>query len=135
MVIAEYLRDPRFAKAFEDRSEQVGEDRQSRALQVRRLETIENDYAEGLTNGTAFKKANLKVQKNIEEIDKRLSAAMRRSVTSPVSNAENPIEAFRKASIDVQRAVLNTLIRVEIGPAPYRGSRWSPDRVKITPAD
>lgn len=133
LVIAEYLRDPRIAEAFDDRSEQVNVDRERRAERVKRLETIENDYAEGMITGGAFKKANSRVQKDIEEIDKRLTTAMRSSVTSPVTNATDPTEAFMKASIDVQRAILNTLIKVEIGPAPYRGSRWSPERVKITP--
>lgn len=134
-VIAEYLRDPRIARALDDQSEHTSKDRQKRTELEKRRETIENDYAKGIINGGAFNKANKTVQSQIDEIDSRLSVAMRRSVSSPVINAADPVEAFMNAPMDVQRFVLTTLIRVEIAPSPYRGSRWSSERVKITPAE
>lgn len=134
-VIAAYLRDPRFINAIDDRSERVSVDRELRTQQVRRLETIQNDYAEGIIDGPTFKQANGFVQQKIEQIDNRLAVAMRGSVTSPVFNSEDPVNAFMKAPIDVQRAILNILIQVEIGPSPYRGSRWSSKRVTISPLE
>jgi hypothetical protein len=45
----------------------------------------------------------------------------------------DPGAAFLDAPVDVQRAVLRSVLRVEVGPVPYRGAAWTPDRLTLSP--
>lgn len=52
---------------------------------------------------------------------------------SAIICAADPGDTFLAAPIDVQRAVLATVLRVEVLPAPRRGGAWTPDRLNLTP--
>lgn len=69
----------------------------------------------------------------LEEIEKRLAYALRRSAASPVLAAPDPGQAFLDAPVDVAQAVARSVVRVEILPNARRGAAWTPQRVKITP--
>ncbi|QPR38031.1 recombinase family protein [Brevibacterium casei] len=134
-VVADLVRDPRIVAALDDDGEEANADRARRAELATRLETFEADYMDGTISGKILRASTDKVQAQIDEIDQRLTASMQRSASSKVTSAEDPGAAFLDAPIDIQRAVLAAVARVEIRPADRAGVRWSEDRVRITPAD
>jgi hypothetical protein len=133
-VVAELLSDPRVVAAMApDADGRVAADRERRTVLAARLEGFENDYAEGHIDGRQLAKATAAVTAEIEQVDQRLAAGLASVATSPVLRAKNPGRAFLKAPIDVQRAVLTAVLRVEILPATKRGAWWSPERLRLTP--
>lgn len=134
-VLAELLRDPRIVAAFNETGEEANSERYDRLQLVERLKTFKNDYIAGHINGKDYKSARAEVEKQIAEIDDRLVASVQRSASTSVFQATDPGEEFLRAPIDIQRAVLTTVARVEIASSPYRGSRWSEERVLISPAE
>ncbi|MBD3943945.1 hypothetical protein IF188_19825 [Microbacterium sp. NEAU-LLC] len=58
---------------------------------------------------------------------------LRCSVSSEMLRAADPGAAFLEAAVDVQRAVLATVLRVEVVPQARRGTVWSPARLRMVP--
>src|SRR5699024_9051622 len=126
-VVADLVRDPRIVAALDDDGEEANADRARRAELATRLETFEADYMDGTISGKMLRASTDKVQAQIDEIDQRLTASMQRFASSKVTSAEDPGAAFLEAPIDIQRAVLAAIARVEIRPADRPGVRWSED--------
>jgi site-specific DNA recombinase len=135
-TVAELIRDPRVvATMTEVRDDGLGADRERRAVLAANLIRFEADYAEGTITGQQLQKATQRVEVELVEVDERLAKGMQRSVSSPIALAADPVQAFLGASIDVQRAVMLSLMQVEILPQPKekRGAAWTPERLRITP--
>lgn len=131
-VVAERLRDPRVIDVLAPRGDlTVDLDRERRSTLTARLASFERDYALGDITGAQLAKATAVVTEEIKAIDDRLGKAYRRSTASPILTAPDPGAAFLAAPLDVQRAVLSALVRVEVQPALYRGAAWSPDRLRL----
>ncbi|WP_353828210.1 recombinase family protein [Agromyces sp. SYSU T0242] len=135
-VVAELVRDPRVIAALSPKAPDLSAERERRAVLETRLSTFEHDYALGDLTGAQLRKATETVKQAIEEIDAALANAVQRSAASPVVGAADPGQAFLDAPIDVQRAVLATVLRVEVLPRPegMRGKAWTADRLRLTPA-
>jgi hypothetical protein len=111
--------------------------REQRAALAARLNAFENDYALGRITGGQLQKATAAVTDELAAVDAQLTKALRRSTSSSIATAEDPGIAFLDAPIDVQRAVLSTVLRVEVLSArevgvPVGGA-WTADRLRITP--
>lgn len=132
-VVAEMIRDPRIALALHPSDEGVGADRERRALLSRRLESFESDYAAGDITAAQLRKATETVTAEIDALDARMAKTLRRSVSSEILRATDPGAAFLDAPVDVQRAVLATVLRVEVVPQERRGTAWSPARLRLVP--
>lgn len=134
-VMVALLRDPRVIAGLCDDGDDatLAVDREQRRILSLRLDAFESDYDAGLITGAQLKKATDTVTRRIEAIDARMTAELQRSVSSPVLRAPDPGSAFREAPVDVQRALLRQVLRVEIVPAAKRGLAWYSDRVVITP--
>ena len=135
-TVAELIRDPRVvATMTEVRDDGLGADRERRAVLAANLIRFEADYAEGTITGQQLQKATQRVEVELAEVDERLAKGMQRSVSSPIALSADPVQAFLGASIDVQRAVMLSLMQVEILPQPKekRGAAWTPERLRITP--
>jgi len=63
-------------------------------------------------------------------VDSRIATAVQRSTS--VLSALDPGATFLAAPVYVQRAVLRSLLRVEVLPASRRGVPWSSDRLRLT---
>lgn len=133
-TVADLIRDPRVVAAMTNEDEGATADRARRETLLARLAQFENDYAEGIITGAQLQRATANVNAELEQIDERMTRSTQRSVSGEVMGAHDPGDAFLAAPIDVQRAIVATVISVEVQPAPYRGAAWTPDRLLITPA-
>lgn len=133
-VVIERIRDPRVAAQLEqhDSDGALTVDRERRGVLVARLVGFERDYTNGDITGAQLRRATDKVTAELNEIDIRLTSGLRGSTASPILSANDPGVAFLEAPLDVQRAVLSVLMRVEIAPAAGRGLAWSPTRLKLS---
>lgn len=137
-VVAEVLRDPRVVAALgasknEETAEVLQADRERRAVLAARLERTDEDYDNDLIDARRHKTKTAKIAAEIAEVDARLADGVRQSAASPILAAPDPGQAFLDAPIDVQRAVLAAVVRVEILPSGP-GVKWSTSRIRITPA-
>lgn len=129
-VMAHLLRDPRVTAALTAHdAEDYTEDRARRRTLVQSLEQTERDYDDDLIDARRFKTKSAKIETEIAAIDARLARAAAHSASSPVLAALDPGAAFLNAPVDVQRALVRQVIRVQIDPAPARG-RNSRDQVR-----
>lgn len=133
-VVAEMLRDPRVVAGLQPHDNpRVAADREKRTALASRLESFDSDYADGKTTATLHQKATAKVTAQLNEIDARLAAGAQRTAASPIMRARDPGAAFLSAPVDVQRAVLRSVLHVEVRPAAGKGAAWSSKRLAITP--
>lgn len=132
-VVAELVRDPRIVAALAQDDDALAADRQRRAALAARLDAFERDYAEGIIDGAQLARASARVNAELAEVDERLSTGLRRSTSSGVLDAPDPGRAFLDAPIDVQRAVVAAVLRIEVLPAPVRGGAWTPERLRLHP--
>lgn len=132
-VVAELVRDPRVVAAMHPQDANLADAREQRTKLAARLEAFETDYALGRITGAQLQRATAAVSHELAEVDERLASALRQSTSSSVLRAADPGDAFLNAPIDVQRAVLSTVLRVEVMPAAQRGTAWTADRLRITP--
>lgn len=86
-------------------------DRERRTVLAANLVRFEADYAEGTITGLPSQKATARVEARLSEIEE--PAGTRRSVGSPITLAAAPGQEFMDAPIDVQRAMLSSVLRVE----------------------
>lgn len=138
-AVVDLVRDPRVVAALAAGSDgggrgQVSADRARRAVLAARLGQFEDDYAAGAITGAQLHGATARVEEELTEIEARLTRAAQRSASSPIVAAPDPGAAFLGAPLDVQRAVLVAVLRVEIAPASYPGTHWSPGRVHFSNA-
>jgi len=131
--VAKLIRDPRIVEAMEPEGIDLSPEREERAALVARLGMFERDYALGHINGAQLAKTTAIVEAQIADVDARLAKAIRRNTSSPVFSAPDPGAAFLAAPIDVQRAVLTSVMRVEVVPATKIGVAWSPERLRLFP--
>jgi site-specific DNA recombinase len=132
-VVAALVRDPRVVAAMHPRDDSLRADRELRNAMASRLDSFESDYAAGRINGTQLHKATAEVTARLEEVDARLASGLQRSAASPIMRASDPGAAFLRAPVDVQRAVLRSVLQVEVRPAARRGAAWSDQRLALTP--
>lgn len=132
-VVAELVRDPRVAAAMLPSEDGAQGERERRSTLAARLAGFERDYALGHITGAQLQKATASVSEELAEIDARLAKVLRQSTSGAVLNAADPGEAFLAAPIDVQRAVLATVLQVTILPNPKRGAKWTAERVQLDP--
>lgn len=134
-VVAEMVRDPRIQAALAPNADpQIAADREDRAKLARRLNDFEDDYAAGDITSAQLKRATERVTAEIGEIDLRTARLMRTTVAAAILRAEDPGQAFLDSPVDVQRAVLSAVLRVEVVPQARRGLAWSPARLRLSPA-
>jgi DNA invertase Pin-like site-specific DNA recombinase len=137
-VVADLIRDPRVVAAMNPTDTQLVAAREERAALAGRLQQFESDYALGRITGAQLQKATAAVTEELAAVDSRLTKVLRRSASSAVLAANDPGLAFLNAPIDIQRAVLSTVLRVEVVTAKEAGvavgGKWSADRVRVAPA-
>jgi DNA invertase Pin-like site-specific DNA recombinase len=133
-VVVDLVRDPAIVALMAPGDARVTADREKRSLLAARLAEFESDYIEGRIPAALWQKSTARVQTEIDEVDAKLAKALSRSASSSILRAADPGQAFLDAPLDVQRAVLASLINVEVVPAPSRGGRWTAERLRITRA-
>jgi DNA invertase Pin-like site-specific DNA recombinase len=133
-VVAERIRDPRVIAALAPGDVDVTPMRQERQKLVYRLEQFERDYASGQIDGAQLKRATDTVTEQLTDLDERMATLLSRSTSSALLRETDPGAAFLAAPLDVQRAVMSTVVRVEVLPYVGRpGGVWTSDRLRVTP--
>lgn len=134
-VVAEMVRDPRVVAAMspQDDDGHLAADRLRRDVLKQRLAGFVDDYAQSLITGQQLRKVTESVTKELTEIDERMAVAIQQSTASPIIGAIDPGQAFLDAPVDVQRAVLATVLKVEVLPSARRGVAWTSDRIRLIP--
>jgi site-specific DNA recombinase len=132
-VVAEVVRDPRVAAAMEPGSDGLAADKARRQVLVTSLEQTEMDYDGDLIDARRFKAKSDRITGEIAEIDERLTSGIQRSLSSKVLRAPAPGAAFTNAPVDIQRAVLRSVLTVTVRPTTARGMKWSSGRLRIAP--
>lgn len=112
-----------------DQSAALELDRARRTALVQSLRKTERDYDDDLIDGRRYKEKRDKLNAQLSELDGRMAEAVSRAALPEVLRAADPGQAFLDAPIDVQRAVLSLLVRVEVRPTERRGQGWKDDRV------
>lgn len=133
-VVAQVVRDPRVAAAMEPGDDGLAADKARRQVLVTSLEQTERDYDNDLIDARRYKAKSDRISAEIDEIDERLTSGIQRSLSSKVLRSPDPGAAFKAAPVDVQRAVLRSVIAVTVLPGLGRGLKWSADRLQIATA-
>ena len=134
-TVADLIRDPRVVASMTTDDDAATADRARRESLTLRLRKFEDDYTDGVIDGGMYQRATARVRAELAEVEERMSYRLRKSVSAEVLGAERPRSAVpERAPIDVQRAIVATVVSIEIQPAAARGAAWTSDRVVITSA-
>lgn len=128
--VAEKLSDPNTVASILPTTVAAAAALERRELLTTRLRAFENDYVSGLIPGDLFARALQTTSAEIAGVDATL-ARNETSSAAPILTAPAPAEAFQSASVEAQRAVIASMVRVEVLPGKHPG-RWSPSRVRFT---
>jgi len=130
-VVRERLARPDLGALLErprsDRSDALHGEKESL---LARLAAFEADYAAGRVTGTQLANATRTVQVDVDRVDRELVAQVGGGALAGVVAAPDPVAAFNAAPLDSQRAVVDALMTVTIGPAG-RGKKPGAERVHI----
>lgn len=133
-VVAEMVRDERIVRVLtQGNGEAVAADRERRRQLVLRLEQTERAYDDDVITGQDLKRKRERITAEMDEIDARLASDLQQTSTAKVLNAPDPGQAFLDAPLDVQRAVVRSVLTVTVLPAPKRGGTWTDERLQIAP--
>jgi DNA invertase Pin-like site-specific DNA recombinase len=133
--VAKIVRDSRIVRAMTAGETDVMQaDRERRSLLVTRLEQTEADYDEDLIDARRYKAKTERLTAELAEIEERLAEGVQQAQALPIFADVDPGAAFLAAPLDIQRAVLRAVLRVEVQPyTGRRGAVWSKDRLRLTP--
>lgn len=133
-VVAERVRDPRVIEALSHSADDVLRvDRERRQVLVTRLVQLEAEWDDDLIDTRDYNRKKAKAEAELVEIEERLTAGVQQTTVSPIFNAIDPGQAFKEAPVDVQRAVLRSVLSVTVLPVAKRGDKWTEDRLRIEP--
>lgn len=119
------------ALAAPDRSEEAraldGEAKRLRARQT----VLDADYDDGNITGVRHKVASERVQSQLAEVNQKRAALSGDRAAASILGAGSPAEAFAAASLDVQRAVIDSLAIVRLLPVKQGRRGFDPGSVRI----
>lgn len=134
-VVAERVRDPRLIHALTANADDAMQGlRDRRQVLVTSLAQTEADYDDDLIDARRYKAKTAKINEELVEIEERLALGVQATTVSPVFNAVDPGAAFLDAPVDVQRAVLRSVLTVTVRPVASKGDKWSSDRLSFSEA-
>lgn len=110
-----------------DVGELRGEARELRA----RLDSVADEFADGVLTGAQVRRITERVRGKLELVERKLTDAQRKSVLSGLIGAGDVRAVWDGLDLDRQRAVIDTLMTVTI-KSPGRGSRvFDPETVTV----
>ncbi len=101
---------------------------QAEALSLRqRLDDLAGMFAAGTVTGSQLAAGTRQIQERLEAVEARLAASAKGSAVVSVVATPDPVAAWRSASLDAQRSIVETLLEVRILPARRGRPRgWVP---------
>ena len=134
LVVHELLRDPRLPRLMAPSDSGKLDKLQAKAATLRdRLDRIGQDYDAGIIDGLRFRSASDKVRAELEDVMRAQVEITGSSAASELLTRPNPVRAFDGETLMVRRAVVDSLVRVQLYRAPQGRKSWDPSKLKITP--
>jgi site-specific DNA recombinase len=96
-----------------------------------RLAQIENDYDAGLIDGRRFAEASDKVSRDLKAGDAKLARLTDNSSAAATLLDPDPVDAFDRSPLMIQRAVIDALCTVAVAPAPRGRKAFDLETVRI----
>lgn len=130
-VVRERLAQPDLADLLVQQTdkEQVEALTTERAELHHRLVTIEADYDEGLIDGRRYSAASEKVHSQLADLQRKQIGLLSADVPDSILDTEDPVAAFNRAALDVQRSTINALVRVTLLRQPQGHKGFRPESV------
>jgi len=131
-LIEARLAQPDALEAFsQDTSGQLSETATEVQLLEARLESIENDYDEGVIDGRRYQLASEKIREQLAEAYAKKAALVGGNALAEVIRSDAPARAFTEASLGVKRAIIDALVTVTLLPGKQGVKGFDPDSVHI----
>ena len=131
--VVDLVRDPRVLKVMTaGEGDAMKGDRDRRQVLLVRRANVEADYDADRIDGRRYKINVDKITAELGEVEVRLTEGAQAAARSPIFIADDPGAAFLDAAVDLQRAVLRSVLSVQVGPAAGRGLAWTPNRLTLT---
>jgi hypothetical protein len=130
-AVAEKLRDPQVVAAMTEPDPHLDEHLLAREALTARLARVEKDYDANHLTGEEYRTKKDAVLADLGSVQEKIDASTARTVSSPVLSALDPGAVFLASPIDVQRAVLRSVLVVTVLTATERGAHWSKDRLRV----
>lgn len=92
----------------------------------------QSDYDARVIEGRDLKRVRDAAEARIQELEAQKMLQGRGSVLAPILGVADPGEAFREASLDARRQVIDTLVTVNLLPQPRGRKGFDEDSVVIT---
>lgn len=96
-----------------------------------RILRAQSDYDAGYIEAHDLKRNRDAAEVRIQELETERLLHSRTSALVPLLGVENPGAAFRDASLDVRRGIIDTLAAVTLHPQPRGRKGFNPDSVAI----
>lgn len=97
-----------------------------------RIARAQHDYDEGIIEGHDLKRVREAAEARIEELEAQRLAHGRGAGLVAILGTDDPVAAFRAASLETRRGVIDTLVTVDLLPS-VRGRRgFDPASVRVT---
>jgi hypothetical protein len=96
-----------------------------------RLESIENDYDEGVIDGRRYQVASEKIREQLAEAYAKKAALVGGNSLAEVIRSDAPARAFTEASLGVKRSIIDALVTVTLLPGKRGVKGFDPDSVRI----
>ncbi|MCB0914357.1 MAG: recombinase family protein [Actinobacteria bacterium] len=127
-VVTERLAQPDVRDLLVDTEADEALVEEARALRAR-LSQINSEYDDGVIDGPRWRTATEKVKASLATVERRMVNST--NAASGVLTAPDPVQAFTDASLDQQRAVIDTLMTVTLHRGVRGRKAFDPDSVVI----
>ena len=96
-----------------------------------RLGEASDLFSDGKITAAQLAKITARTQDRLADVEHALAASARGSVLAGIIGAADPVKAWKRATIERQRAIVRELLEVTVLPSGKRGNGFDPELVKI----
>ena len=96
-----------------------------------RISRAQHDYDEEIIEGRDLKRVRDAAEERIQELEAQKALRGRAGVLRPILDTDDPPGAFRGASLEIRRQVIDALVTVTVFPQPRGRKGFDPASVEI----
>ena len=96
-----------------------------------RISRAQHDYDEEIIEGRDLKRVRDAAEERIQELEAQRALRGRAGVLRPILDTDDPPGAFRGASLEIRRQVIDALVTVTVFPQPRGRKGFDPASVEI----
>lgn len=113
-----------------DRPDAEGLRTEAVALRLRLGEAADL-FSDGKITAAQLAKITARAQERLADVESALASSARGSVLAGIVGAADPVKAWKRATIERQRAIVRELLDVTVLPSGKRGNGFDPELVQI----